>query len=137
MDFGLHHTIPETDLPTDWQTLLSAQARALEAILTRLVETVTRVTAHANRQPELVERLHTLLIEAEQFLSSMARQNVGFEYETAQLQASHAAAGTAAPETTERLQVIDQVNATLHTNLIAARQFLTALSHLMEHGPQS
>jgi hypothetical protein len=88
MDFGLCHNLPGHELPTDWQTLLSEQARALEVILTRLDETVTRVTAHANRQPELVDRVHTLLIEVEQFLMAMMRQNVGFEHETAQLQTS-------------------------------------------------
>jgi hypothetical protein len=132
MDFGLQYTIPGTVLPTEWQTLLSEQARALDIILTRLAETVTRATTQPNRAPALAARLYTLLTEAEQLLVAMARQNIGFEHETAHVQASQAAAVSPAPETTTRLQAIDHVNTALHANLTAARQYLTDLRHNME-----
>jgi uncharacterized phage infection (PIP) family protein YhgE len=135
MAIQLQHDIPGHQLPEEWQTLLTQQARSLEAMLTRVAETVTTVNTRTDQTQEKTQRLSYLLTQTEQFLTIIAQQNIGIEQEHAGFQAAVPATWALPPETARRLHLIEQVNAALHANLTTARQYLADLRHTMEHGP--
>jgi uncharacterized protein YaaN involved in tellurite resistance len=116
MDFELQHDLPRYELDEEWQVLLATQARMLEAMLARVADTVTTVTTRSHRTQGEMQRLSYLLSQSEQFLTTLAEQNVSVERETAAFQA----VGT----DVERLHVLGQVTAALHANLTAARRYL-------------
>jgi hypothetical protein len=102
--------------------LLAKQARILELMLTRIADTAATVST--DPEPAQLRRLHAILQKTEQFLTTLAHQNIGIEHECATFQASGTHAWPLLPETAGRLRLLDQVNAIFHANLTAARRYL-------------
>ena len=132
MGFQFQHDIPGEELDEDWGEMLARQARILEGMLTRVAETVTAVNSRPDRSQEHVQQLHDRVRASEEFLTTMAQQNVVLERETAYFQEVSKAPGAGSPKTAQQLHMIDQVTAALHANLTAARQYLADLRRAIE-----
>jgi hypothetical protein len=123
MDFHFHHDLPGHELPEEWQTMLANQVRLLNAILSRLADTVALISA--SPQPAGVQHLHDLLTTTEQFLTTLAQHNVSLEQEGAAFQIIGAEQRPLPREIeiTRSLRVLDHVNTVFHANLTIARQY--------------
>jgi tRNA A37 N6-isopentenylltransferase MiaA len=130
MTFPFQHDIPGQQLPKEWRALLAKQTHTLELMLSRVADTVASVSA--NPQQERAQRLHDILNTTEQFLTTLAQQNIGIEQGQAVFQAIGAGPWPLPTETARRFHLIAQVNAIFHANLTATRRYLKDMRQTIE-----